>query len=158
MWNTLLIVYWISKTAYPITNQIEILNTLSHYYPEDNKHHEKLHTRWNLGRYPGQNTVQNYPNRDLKEASIMWAKKGKQANCLLGLRRLGLVFSSTLQRIWGVFSIKDIIPPPEAAGIIANELLMVEIVVIGTSPEGKEMVKTPWKFVTTVSINGLEQA
>jgi hypothetical protein len=31
-------------------------------------------------------------------------------------------------------------------------------VVIGTGPEGKEMVKTPWEFITTVSINGLEQA
>lgn len=29
---------------------------------------------------------------------------------------------------------------------------------IGTGPEGKEMVKTPREFITTVSINGLEQA
>lgn len=88
----------------------------------------------------------------------MWTKKGKHANCLLGLRNLGLVFPSALQRIWGVLGVKDIIPPPEAAGIVADELLMVEIVVIGTSPEGKEMVKAPREFITTVSINGLEQA
>lgn len=88
----------------------------------------------------------------------MRTKKGKQANRLLGLRNLGFVFPPALQRIWSVLGVKDIIPPPEAAGIVADELLMVEIVVIGTSPEGKEVVKTPWEFITAVSINGLEQA
>jgi hypothetical protein len=33
-------------------------------------YHGKLHTRWNLGRYPGPNTVKKYSNTGLKEASI----------------------------------------------------------------------------------------
>lgn len=40
---------------------IEILNTLSHYYPEDNKYHDTL-----TGQHPGPKTVEKYPNRDLK--------------------------------------------------------------------------------------------
>lgn len=36
--------------AYSITRHIEILNTLSHYYPEDSKYHEKLHARWTISR------------------------------------------------------------------------------------------------------------
>jgi hypothetical protein len=66
-----------------MTRHIEILNTLSHYYPEDNMYHGKLHTRWNLGRYPGPNTVKKYSNTGLKEASMMWMKKGKHVNMQL---------------------------------------------------------------------------
>jgi hypothetical protein len=74
--------------------------------------------------------------------------------CLGGL---GLVLATSLQRIRGVLSVENVVPPPEAAGVITNELLMVQIMVIRTRPEGQEMMQTPWEFISTVGINGLEQ-
>ena len=33
----------------------------------------------------------------------------------------------------------------------------MQVVVISASPEGKEVVKTPWEFIAAVSIDGLEE-
>lgn len=49
------------------------------------------------------------------------------------------------------------VPPPEAAGVVANELLVVNIVMLRASPERKDVVQAPGELVTTVRINGLEQ-
>lgn len=69
-----------------------------------------------------------------------------------------LVLPPSLDSIRRIFGVKQIVPPPEAAGIVANEFFMVEVMVVSTSPEREEMVKTPGKLVTAVRINGLEQA
>lgn len=76
---------------------------------------------------------------------------------LLSLSGLGkLALSPLLGRLSASLSVKDKVPPSEATGVVSNELLMVNIVVLGASPEGQEMVETPWELVTAVRINGLE--
>jgi hypothetical protein len=79
--------------------------------------------------------------------------------CLLDLLALlcELPLTSSLCSLRSRLGIHHVIPPSEAARIIANETLVVSIVVIGTGPEGKEVVQTPWEVVTTVGINGLEK-
>lgn len=69
-----------------------------------------------------------------------------------------LVVPATLQGIRGVLGVKKQVPPAEAARVVANEFLVMEVVVISTSPEGKEVVQTPGELVAAVGINGLEQA
>ena len=34
----------------------------------------------------------------------------------------------------------------------------MDVVVVGTGPEGKDVVQAPGKFVTAVGVDGLEQA
>lgn len=79
--------------------------------------------------------------------------------CLLDLLALlcELPLTSLLGSLRSGLSIHHIIPPSEAACIVANEALVVNVVVISTGPEGKEVMQAPWKLVTTVSINGLKE-
>lgn len=76
----------------------------------------------------------------------------------LGLLSRHLALPATLQRIRSVLSVQNVVPPPEAAGEVTNELLVVEIMVIRTGPERQEVVETPGEFVATVRVDGLEQA
>lgn len=94
------------------------------------------------------------PPKKLKEMG-----KAKSArHSLLRLGALGLVLPTSLQRIRSVLRVETVVPPPETAGIVSNELFMMKIVVVGTCPEGEEVVQTPWEFISAVGINGLEQA
>lgn len=76
---------------------------------------------------------------------------------LLGLLGCGLVLTASLQDIGAVFGVKQVVPPAKAAGVVADELFVVQVVVVSTSPERKEVVKAPWELVATVGINGLEE-
>lgn len=77
---------------------------------------------------------------------------------LLGLLCLGEpALAPPLSSLWAGLGVKNVVPPAEAAGIVANETLVVSVVVVGTSPEWQEVVKTPGKLVATVGIDGLEQ-
>jgi hypothetical protein len=69
-----------------------------------------------------------------------------------------LPLTSLLGSLWSRLGIHDIVPPSKAARIVADKSLVVSIVMIGTSPEGHEIVQAPWKFVATVSIDSLEEA
>lgn len=79
--------------------------------------------------------------------------------CLLYL--LGFLESFALASLLRSFraslSIHNIVPPPETAGVVADEALMVNIVVIGARPKGKEVVQTPWELVPAMRIDGLEE-
>lgn len=76
----------------------------------------------------------------------------------LGLLGRHLALAATLQRIRSVLSVQNVVPPPEAAGEVTNELLVVEIMVIRTGPERQEVVETPGELIATVRVDGLEQA
>lgn len=69
----------------------------------------------------------------------------------------GHLLPPALKRIGGVLGVQNVVPPAEAAGVVANELFVVEVVVIRTGPERQEVVKTPGKFIATVRVDGLEQ-
>lgn len=75
------------------------------------------------------------------------------------VRLLGeLLFAPALHRFRAVLGVQKVVPPAEAARIVSNKLLMVDIVMLGTGPEWEEMVKTPWEFIAAVCVDGLEQA
>lgn len=75
---------------------------------------------------------------------------------LLGHLRLVLLTSS-LRSLWSRLSVHDIIPPSEAARVVANELLVVNIVMLGTSPEREEVVQAPGELVSAVRIDSLKE-
>ena len=79
--------------------------------------------------------------------------------CLLDL--LGVLCELPLtplfSGLWSRLGIHDFIPPSEAARIVANETLVVNVVMISTGPEGEEVVQAPWEFVSAVSIDSLEE-
>jgi len=52
---------------------------------------------------------------------------------------------------------KAVIPPSERGGVVANKLLVVNIVMLSSSPEWDEVVERPWEFVSRVGIDSLEE-
>lgn len=68
-----------------------------------------------------------------------------------------LPLTSLLCSLGSGLGVHDIIPPSEAARIVADESLVVSVMMISTGPEGKEVVQTPWELVTAVGIDSLEE-
>lgn len=65
-----------------------------------------------------------------------------QRTCIL--LRLGTrLLLLALLRLAGAarFGVHDIVPPPETAGVVAQELLVVHIVMIRAGPERQEVVQ-----------------
>lgn len=85
-------------------------------------------------------------------------RRGKDAllHFLRLLRQLPL--ASPLRRFRSRLGVQHIIPPPEAAGVIPHEPLMMDIVVLGASPERQEMVQAPREVIAAVCVDGLEEA
>ena len=79
--------------------------------------------------------------------------------CLLDLLAFlcELPLTSLFGSLWSRLSVHDIIPPSEAARIVANETLVVDVMMLSTSPEREEVVQAPWELVTAVSIDSLEE-
>lgn len=50
------------------------------------------------------------------------------------------------------------VPPAEAGGVVANELLVVKVVVLGAGPEGEEVAQAPGEVVAAVGVDGLEES
>jgi len=66
--------------------------------------------------------------------------------CLLGLGHL--LLAPALGGLRTALSVKTVVPPSERAGIVADKLLVVGVVVVGAGPEGQEVVQTPGELVT----------
>jgi len=56
-----------------------------------------------------------------------------------------------------VVSPHDVVAPTEGSGEIVHESHVMEIVVISTGPEGKDVLERPREIVSAVSIDGLEE-
>lgn len=56
-----------------------------------------------------------------------------------------------------LISAKEIIPPAEGRCVVANEHLVMIIVMFSTSPERHPVVKGPREIITRMSINSLEE-
>lgn len=54
-------------------------------------------------------------------------------------------------------SVQEVVPPAEARRVVANELLVVHVVMVGTSPDGEEVAQAPGEVVATVGVDGLEE-
>jgi hypothetical protein len=81
----------------------------------------------------------------------------RATNRLLSLPGLGqLPLPPVLGSLSTSLGVETEVPPPEAAGVVSDELLVVHIVVLGASPERKEVVQAPRELVAAVRINGLE--
>ena len=68
-----------------------------------------------------------------------------------------LLFSLSRRRHTAGVSVAELIPPPKRAGIVANELFVVDIMVICTRPKWQEMMQRPRELVSRVCIDGLEE-
>lgn len=68
-----------------------------------------------------------------------------------------LAFSALLGCLGAGLGVKNVIPPSEGAGVVADETLVVYVVVFGTGPEREEVVQAPWEFITRVGIDSLEK-
>ena len=73
------------------------------------------------------------------------------------LRLRNLLLSPPLYGFGTALRIHKLIPPPKRAGVVPDELLMVDIVVVRTSPIRKEMVQTEREIVARMRVNSLEQ-
>ena len=73
---------------------------------------------------------------------------------LLRLERLAL--ASPLGSLRAALGVKGPVPPGERARVVTDELLVVNIVVVSTGPDGKEVVKRPGELVAGVRVDGLE--
>ena len=51
----------------------------------------------------------------------------------------------------------DVVAPTEGGGEIIHESHVMEVVVIGTGPEGEDVLERPREIVSAVSVNGLEE-
>lgn len=54
-------------------------------------------------------------------------------------------------------SVQAVVPPAEAGGVVANELLVMHVVVLRTRPEGKEVAQAPREVIARVRVDSLEQ-
>lgn len=82
------------------------------------------------------------------------------ASLLLGL--LGpdgrqLLLAASPRGLLASLSVQEVVPPAEAGSVVANELLVVRVVVVSSGPDGQEVSQTPGEVVARVGINGLEQ-
>lgn len=53
--------------------------------------------------------------------------------------------------------VEHVVPPAEARSIVADELLVVHVVVVGTGPDGEEVAQAPGEVVAAVGVDGLEK-
>lgn len=88
-------------------------------------------------------------NADLSQRNIA------RLRSLLRLERLAL--ASPLGSLRAALGVHKPIPPGERARVVANELLVVQIVVVSASPDGEEVVERPGEFVSGVRVDGLEE-
>lgn len=54
--------------------------------------------------------------------------------------------------------VQEVVPPAEAGGVVADELFVVHVVVVSTSPHREDVSQTPGEVIATVGVNGLEEA
>lgn len=73
------------------------------------------------------------------------------------LSTLALHLFSICFGYWSAFRLEQVVCPSERAGVVANEKMMVFIMMVCTCPERKEVVQRPWELVTRVGVNSLEQ-
>lgn len=68
-----------------------------------------------------------------------------------------LALTPSLGGLRSSLGVHDIVPPSETAGVITDESFVVCIMMVSTRVEWEEVVQAPREFVTTVSINSLEE-
>lgn len=80
----------------------------------------------------------------------------ERSRSLLSLESPAL--APALSGLGSALGIEQPVPPDERGGVVADELLMVNVVVVGTGPDGEEVVQGPGELVAGVRVDGLENA
>lgn len=68
-----------------------------------------------------------------------------------------LLFSCGLGLRAGL-GVETVVPPPEGRGVIADKIVVMEVVVLGSGPEGQDLVQRPREVVARVRVDSLEQS
>lgn len=76
---------------------------------------------------------------------------------LLGADLSKLAVAALLVSLSTSLSVQGPVPPAEARSVVANELLVVHVVVVGTSPDREEMAQAPREVVAAVGVDSLPQ-
>lgn len=76
---------------------------------------------------------------------------------LLGLDGRKLLLTASLGGGLTGLGVEAVVPPAEAGGIVANEALVVKVVVVGTSPEGEDVAQAEGEVVAGVGVDSLEE-
>lgn len=76
---------------------------------------------------------------------------------LLGLDGSELLLAAALVSVGTGLGVQAVVPPGEAGGVVADELLVVKIVVMSASPDGEDVAQTPGKVIAAVRVDGLEK-
>lgn len=92
-----------------------------------------------------------------KSIAVVMIQPLARAHLLHLFRVRQLPLSSPLRSLGAGLGVKAVIPPPERAGVIADEFLMVGIVVIGARPERQEVVEAPRELISRMRIDCLEE-
>jgi len=96
------------------------------------------------------------PTQDLRSLTLPPKPYQELYTRLLSLPALGkLLLTTTLSSLWTALGVENVVPPSERTRVVANELLVVSVVVVSAGPEWKEVVQAPREFVTGVSVDGL---
>lgn len=53
--------------------------------------------------------------------------------------------------------VKHVVPPAEAGSVVANELFVVNVVVLSAGPDRQEVAQAPGEVVAAVGVDGLEE-
>lgn len=77
--------------------------------------------------------------------------------CLLGPDCRKLLLTASPRGLLTGLSVQKVVPPAEAGSVVANELLVVRVVVVGSGPDGQEVPQAPGEVVARVGVNGLEK-
>lgn len=76
--------------------------------------------------------------------------------CLLGSPDgLEFLVAASLVCFGTGFGVHKVVPPAEARGIVADKLLVVNIMVLGASPDGKNVAQAPGEVKAAVGVDGL---
>lgn len=77
---------------------------------------------------------------------------------LLGLDLSKLLLAAALVGLGTSLGVEHVVPPAEARGVVANELLVVHVVVVGAGPDGEEVAQAPGEVEAAVGVDSLEEA
>jgi hypothetical protein len=73
------------------------------------------------------------------------------------LRLEGPALASPLRGFGSALGVEEPVPPDERAGVVADELLVVNVVVVCAGPDREDVVERPGELVAGVRVDGLEQ-
>jgi hypothetical protein len=92
-----------------------------------------------------------------RETRIRDASEPQEDIRLRSLLRLeSLALASPLGSLRAALGVEKPVPPGERARVVADELFVVNIVVVSTGPQREEVVKRPGELVAGVRVDGLE--